>query len=86
MFMSRGWRVEHLKIIRPSALRRWAVSLNPLLTTDTIISSFVCPGDEKCFARVGPLFFNGSEMLAESVAEPTCSFEDVTQGAWTTMM
>ena len=48
--MPRGWRVWHLKISRLSALRRYAVSLNPVLTTDTIVSSVVCPGEEKCFA------------------------------------
>ena len=57
MFMPRGWRVWHLKIIRPSALRRWVVSLNPVLNTDTITITIVCPGEEKCFATGRSAFF-----------------------------
>ena len=72
MFVSRGRRVWYLKISPPSALRRCAVSLNPVLTTDTIMSSVVC------------FLFCRSEMPAESVTEPTSSFADVTRSACTT--
>ena len=48
------------------------------LTTDTIISSVVCPGGGEMF-RYGQLrfLFHRSEVLAESVAEPTSSFAHV---------
>ena len=49
------------------------------------MSSVVCPGGGEMF-RYGQVrfLFHRSEVLAESVAEPTSSFADVTQGACTT--
>ena len=85
MFMPPGCRVRHVNIRRASARLLSMVLRKPSRTTDTIMSSVVFPGEQKCLATGrSAFFFDGAQMFTEPVPEPASGFANVRQSACTT--
>ena len=75
MFMPPGCRVRYVNIRRASARRLSMVLRKPARITDTIVSSVVCPGEQKCLATgMSAFFLTERQMFTEPVLEPASGF------------
>ena len=86
MFMPLVFSVIHVKKRRPPARRLSLVFSNRSFTTDTIMSSVVCPGEEKCFSTGRSACFVTERMCPEYLSPSLgpCSFANVRQSTCTT--
>ena len=83
--MPPGCRVRYVNIRRASARRLSMVLRKPARITDTIVSSVVCPGEQKCLATgMSAFFLTERQMFTEPVLEPASGFANVRQSACTT--
>ena len=72
---------DAIPITLPSAPRLIMLLLNPVHTTDTIMSSVVCPGEQKSLATGKCALFvcDGAQMFTVPVPDPVSSFAYVRQ-------